>query len=85
MTTDTGTAVLRYTTTGTAAIAAHCGDAASMICGSSGEYRCHLNYVRQVLGDQTHAAQGALSLMMKGETLPQDTHWIGAPAQKEAA
>jgi len=28
---------------------------------------------------------GALSLMMKGETLPQDTHWIGAPAQKEAA
>ncbi|MES2000312.1 MAG: Pls/PosA family non-ribosomal peptide synthetase [Pseudomonadota bacterium] len=28
---------------------------------------------------------GALSLMMKGETLPQDTHWVGAPAQKEAA
>jgi non-ribosomal peptide synthetase-like protein len=28
---------------------------------------------------------GALSLMMKGETLPQNTHWIGAPAQKEAA
>ena len=28
---------------------------------------------------------GALSLMMKGETLPQNTHWVGAPAQKEAA
>ncbi|BBP04429.1 peptide synthetase [Sulfuriferula plumbiphila] len=28
---------------------------------------------------------GALSLMMKGETLPQDTRWVGAPAQKEAA
>jgi hypothetical protein len=29
------------------------------------------------------AALGELSLLMKGETLPADTHWTGIPARRQ--
>ena len=35
-----------------------------MICGTFGEYRWHLNYVRQVLGNKDCSPQGALSMMI---------------------
>ncbi|MDX1782387.1 MAG: phosphate acyltransferase, partial [Thalassovita sp.] len=34
------------------------------ICGTFGEYRWHLNYVTQILGDDTLSPHGALSLMI---------------------
>ena len=42
----------------------HLGDADSLICGTFGEYRWHLNYVNQILGRGDYSPHGALSLMI---------------------
>jgi malate dehydrogenase (oxaloacetate-decarboxylating)(NADP+) len=42
----------------------HREEADSLICGTFGEYRWHLNYATQVLGGASYEPHGALSLMI---------------------
>ena len=64
VTPDLARAILRTNTTAIAAIMVQRGEADSMICGTFGEYRWHLNYITQVLGGNGADPQGALSLMI---------------------
>ncbi|MEL6283771.1 MAG: NADP-dependent malic enzyme [Pseudomonadota bacterium] len=50
VTPDTARTIARTNTTVIAALAVRLGHADSMICGTSGQYRWHLNYVEQILG-----------------------------------
>ena len=61
VTPDLAKAIMRTNTTAIAAVMVHRGEADSMICGTFGEYRWHLNYIEQVLCDPAQHAQGALS------------------------
>jgi malate dehydrogenase (oxaloacetate-decarboxylating)(NADP+) len=76
ITPDLAKAVMRTNTTAIASVMVHQGDADSMICGTFGEYRWHLNYVCQVLGTDELKPQGALSLMIleDGPLFIADTH-----------
>ena len=64
VTPDIARAIMRTNMTAIAAIMVHRGEADSMICGAFGEYRWHLNYVRQVLATDGLHPVGALSLMI---------------------
>ncbi len=64
VTPDLAKAIMRTNTTAIGAIMVHRGEADSLICGTFGEYRWHLNYVTQVLGGGTYAPHGALSMMI---------------------
>ena len=64
VTPDLAKAIMRTNTTAIAAVAVQRGEADSMICGTFGEFRWHLNYVTQVLGSPTLRPHGALSLMI---------------------
>ena len=64
VTPDLARAVMRTNTTAIAGIMVHRGEADSLICGTFGQFLWHLNYVRQILGDKTHRAVAALSLMI---------------------
>ncbi|MGR3759793.1 NADP-dependent malic enzyme [Roseobacteraceae bacterium NS-SX3] len=64
VTPDLAKAIMRTNTTAIGAIMVHRGEADSLICGTFGEYRWHLNYVTQVLGGGTYEPHGALSLMI---------------------
>ncbi len=64
VTPDLAKAIMRTNTTAIGAIMVHREEADSMICGTFGEYRWHLNYVNQVLGSKTLQPHGALSLMI---------------------
>ena len=87
VTPDLAQTIMRTNTTAIAAIAVHRGDADSMICGTFGEYRWHLNYVNQVLGDATHAPHGALTLMIleDGPLFITDTHVHALPNPEQLA
>jgi malate dehydrogenase (oxaloacetate-decarboxylating)(NADP+) len=87
VTTDLAQTIMRTNTTAIAAIAVHRGDADSMICGTFGEYRWHLNYVNQVLGDTTHTPHGALTLMIleDGPLFITDTHVHALPNPEQLA
>ena len=61
---DLAKAILRSNTTAIAAVMVHRGEADSMICGTFGEYRWHLNYISQVLADADHHPAAALSLII---------------------
>ena len=61
---DIAKAVMRTNTTAIGAVMVHRGEADSMICGTFGEFRWHLNYVDQVLGREGLRPQGALSMMI---------------------
>ncbi|MEM6939478.1 MAG: NADP-dependent malic enzyme [Pseudomonadota bacterium] len=61
---DIARAVMRTNTTAIGAVMVHRGEADSLICGTFGEFRWHLNYVTQVLGRGDLAPHGALSLMI---------------------
>jgi malate dehydrogenase (oxaloacetate-decarboxylating)(NADP+) len=61
---DLSKMILRSNTTAIAAVMVHRGEADSMICGTFGEYRWHLNYVSQVLADKDHHPVAALSLII---------------------
>ncbi|MEO3413771.1 NADP-dependent malic enzyme [Roseovarius sp. CAU 1744] len=76
VTPDLARAVMRTNSTAIGAVMVHRGEADSLICGTFGEYRWHLNYVTQVLGDATHHPQGALSMMIleDGPLFIADTH-----------
>ena len=87
VTPDLARAIMRTNTTAIGAVMVHRGEADSMICGTFGEFRWHLNYVTQVLGDATHRPHGALSLMIleDGPLFIADTHVRTTPTPAELA
>ncbi|MEM6624892.1 MAG: NADP-dependent malic enzyme [Pseudomonadota bacterium] len=60
VTPDTARTIMRTNTTAIAAVAVRRGDADSLICGTSGQYRWHLSYVRQILGGMDDGGGGGL-------------------------
>ncbi|MEX0306575.1 MAG: NADP-dependent malic enzyme [Ruegeria sp.] len=87
VTPDLAKAIMRTNNTAIAAIMVHRGEADSMICGTFGEYRWHLNYVEQVLHDGDLRPHGALSLMIleDGPLFIADTHVRQLPTPEELA
>lgn len=87
VTPDLAKAIMRTNNTAIAAIMVQRGEADSMICGTFGEYRWHLNYVNQVLGDGDLRPHGALSLMIleDGPLFIADTHVRQLPTPEELA
>ena len=73
---DIARAVMRTNTTAIGAVMVHRGEADSLICGTFGEFRWHLNYVDQVLGRDGLRPHGALSMMIleDGPLFIADTH-----------
>ena len=87
VTPDLAKAIMRTNTTAIGAVMVHRGEADSLICGCFGEYRWHLNYVTQVLGDADHHPHGALSMMIleDGPLFIADTHVRSRPTPEELA
>ncbi len=87
VTPDLAKAVMRTNTTAIGAVMVHRGEADSLICGTFGEYRWHLNYVTQVLGDADHHPHGALSMMIleDGPLFIADTHVRTFPSPEQLA
>jgi malate dehydrogenase (oxaloacetate-decarboxylating)(NADP+) len=85
VTPDLAKAIMRTNTTAIAAVMVQRGEADSMICGTFGEYRWHLNYIEQVLCDPTQHARGALSLMIleDGPLFIADTHVHTSPTPEQ--
>ncbi|MEP2889600.1 NADP-dependent malic enzyme [Tateyamaria sp.] len=61
---DIARAIMRTNTTAIGAVMVHRGEADSLICGTFGEFRWHLNYITQVLGRDSFHPVGALSMMI---------------------
>ena len=61
---DIARAIMRTNTTAIGAVMVHRGEADSLICGTFGEFRWHMNYVEQVLGRDGLHPTGALSMMI---------------------
>ncbi len=87
VTPDLAKAVMRTNSTAIGAIMVHRGEADSLICGTFGEYRWHLNYVEQVLDNGDLRPHGALSLMIleDGPLFIADTHVRQLPTPEELA
>ncbi len=87
VTPDLARAILRTNTTAIAAVMVHRGEADSMICGTFGEYRWHLNYAKQVLSNEELHPVGALSLLIldQGPLFIADTHVNVLPTAEELA
>lgn len=87
VTPDLAKAIMRTNTTAIGAIMVYREEADSLICGTFGEYRWHLNYVNQVLGDAEHHPHGALSMMIleDGPLFIADTHVRIRPTPEELA
>ncbi|MFX0542468.1 NADP-dependent malic enzyme [Roseovarius sp. S4756] len=87
VTPDLAKAVMRTNTTAIGAVMVHRGEADSLICGTFGEYRWHLNYVTQVLSDKEHHPHGALSMMIleDGPLFIADTHVRVHPTPEDLA
>ncbi|MFN3208414.1 MAG: NADP-dependent malic enzyme [Roseovarius sp.] len=87
VTPDLAKAIMRTNTTAIGAIMVYREEADSLICGTFGEYRWHLNYVTQVLGDAEHHPHGALSMMIleDGPLFIADTHVRIRPTPEELA
>jgi malate dehydrogenase (oxaloacetate-decarboxylating)(NADP+) len=64
VTPDLAQTIMRTNTTAIGAVMVHRDEADSLICGTSGQYLWHLNYVNQVLGTDGRHPIGALSLMI---------------------
>ncbi|AFO87198.1 NADP-dependent malic enzyme [Phaeobacter inhibens] len=87
VTPDLAKAIMRTNTTAIGAIMVHRGEADSMICGTFGEYRWHMDYVNQVLGGGTYEPHGALSLVIleDGPLFIGDTHVRIEPTPEQIA
>ena len=87
VTPDLAKAIMRTNTTAIGAVMVHRGEADSLICGTFGEYRWHLNYVTQVLGNHEFRPHGALSLMIleDGPLFIADTHVHSLPTPEQLA
>ncbi|MCZ0812973.1 MAG: NADP-dependent malic enzyme [Pseudomonadota bacterium] len=84
---DLAKAIMRTNTTAIGAVMVHRDEADSLICGTFGEYRWHLNYVTQVLGTTELRPHGALSLMIleDGPLFIADTHVHSLPTPDQLA
>lgn len=87
VTPDLAKAIMRTNSTAIGAIMVQREEADSLICGTFGEYRWHLNYVTQVLGTDELTPDGALSLMIleNGPLFIADTHVHQLPTPEELA
>lgn len=87
VTPDIARAIMRTNTTAIGAVMVHRDEADSMICGTFGEYRWHLEYISQVLGNESFRADGALSLMIleDGPLFVADTHVWSLPSPDQIA
>ncbi|MDQ7069606.1 MAG: NADP-dependent malic enzyme [Rhodobacterales bacterium] len=87
VTPDLAKAIMRTNTTAIGAVMVHQGDADSLICGTFGQYRWHLNYVTQILGGNGLMPHGALSLMIleDGPLYIADTHVATEPTPAQLA
>ncbi|MDK3074854.1 NADP-dependent malic enzyme [Sedimentitalea sp. JM2-8] len=87
VTPDLAKAIMRTNTTAIGGIMVHRGEADSMICGTFGEYRWHLNYITQILGSSSLHPHGALSLMIleDGPLFIADTHVHQLPNPEQLA
>ena len=87
VTPDIARAVMRTNTTVIGAVMVHRDEADSMICGTVGEYRWHLNYIEQILGNRDLRPQGALSLLIleDGPLFLADTHIHSEPSSEQIA
>ncbi|MCK0149601.1 NADP-dependent malic enzyme [Marivita sp. S6314] len=87
VTPDLARAIMRTNTTAIGAVMVHREEADSLICGTFGEYRWHLNYISQVLGNDRCAPHGALSMMIleDGPLFIADTHVHSLPSPEELA
>jgi malate dehydrogenase (oxaloacetate-decarboxylating)(NADP+) len=87
VTPDLARAIMRTNTTAIGAVMVHRQEADSLICGTFGEFRWHLNYVSQVLGRDGPHPVGALSMMIleDGPLFIADTQVHLHPGPKEIA
>jgi malate dehydrogenase (oxaloacetate-decarboxylating)(NADP+) len=87
VTPDLAKAILRTNSTAIAAVMVHRGEADSMICGTFGQYRWHLNYAAQVLSNSELHPIGALSLIIldDGPLFVADTHVNLVPTSQQMA
>ncbi|MEP3333696.1 NADP-dependent malic enzyme [Sedimentitalea sp.] len=87
VTPDIAKAIMRTNATAIGAIMVQRGETDSMICGTFGEYRWHLNYVSQILGSKQLSPHGALSMMIleDGPLFIADTHVHQLPDAAELA
>ena len=86
VTPDLAKAVMRTNTTAIGAVMVQRGEADSMICGTFGQFRWHLNYIEEILG-KNHKVQGALSMMIleDGPLFIADTHVRSEPTPAQIA
>ncbi len=87
VTPDLAKAIMRTNTTAIAAIAVQRGEADSMVCGTFGQYRWHLNYITQILSNEELHPIGALSLVIldQGPLFIADTHINVTPDARQLA
>ena len=87
VTPDLAKAIMRTNSTAIAAVMVHRQDADSLICGTFGQYRWHLNYINQVLGQKNQQPHGALSLVIleDGPLFIGDTHIRSDPSPAQIA
>lgn len=87
VTPDQARAIMRTNSTAIGAVMVYREEADSMICGTMGEFRWHLNYVNQLLETDDLRATGALSLMIleDGPLFVADTHVWSLPTAEQLA
>ncbi|MFK7867722.1 MAG: NADP-dependent malic enzyme [Roseobacter sp.] len=87
VTPDLARAIMRTNTTAIGAVMVHRGEAESLICGTFGEFRWHLNYIEQILGTDQSSTRGALSMMIleDGPLFIADTHVHSRPDPEQIA
>ncbi|KXF92292.1 NADP-dependent malic enzyme [Phaeobacter inhibens] len=87
VTPDLAKAILRTNTTAIAAVMVHRGEADSMICGTFGQYRWHLQYAAQLLASNDLHPIGALSpvIVDEGPIFVADTHVNIEPTAQQMA
>ena len=86
VTPDLAKATMRTNTTAIGAVMVQRGEADSLICGTFGQFRWHLDYINQILG-KDHKVQGALSMMIleDGPLFIADTHVRSEPTPEQIA
>lgn len=87
ITPDLAKAILRTNTTAIAAVMVYRGEADSMICGTFGQYRWHLQYATQLLSGEELYPIGALSpvIVDDGPIFVADTHVNIEPTAQQIA
>jgi malate dehydrogenase (oxaloacetate-decarboxylating)(NADP+) len=87
VTPDLARAIMRTNNTAIGAVMVRREEADSLICGTFGEYRWHLDYVTQVLGHGSYRPHGSLSMMIleDGPLFLADTHVWSLPTPDNLA